>query len=85
MQTKERHAHAMECYYVTSRRCGALLQWISQVISYTYSQNGRFAPILLDRPNQWSPQSTIADCTRPALRTVLAFLVYLHRFFGNQS
>ena len=31
MQTKERHAHAMECYYVTSRRCGALLQWISQV------------------------------------------------------
>ena len=48
MQTKERHAHAMECYYVTSRRCGALLQWISQVISYTYSQNGRFAPILLE-------------------------------------
>ena len=31
MQTKDRHAHAMECYYVTARRCGALLQWISQV------------------------------------------------------
>ena len=31
MQTKERHAHALECYYVTSRRCGALLQWITQV------------------------------------------------------
>ena len=28
---KERHAHAMECYFVTSRRCGALLQWITQV------------------------------------------------------
>lgn len=32
MQTKDRHAHAMECYYVTSRRCGALLQWITQVL-----------------------------------------------------
>ena len=31
MQTKERHGHAMECYFVTSRRCGALLQWITQV------------------------------------------------------
>ena len=34
MQTKERHGHAMECYFVTSRRCGALLQWITQVSSF---------------------------------------------------
>ena len=32
---KERHAHAMECYFVTSRRCGALLQWVTQV-SYNF-------------------------------------------------
>ena len=37
MQTKDRHAHAMECYYVTARRCGALLQWISQVCCYISS------------------------------------------------
>ena len=40
MQTKERHAHAMECYFVTSRRCGALLQWITQVIN---SQNSEMS------------------------------------------
>jgi len=39
MQTKERHAHAMECYFVTSRRCGALLQWITQVVTQTISRD----------------------------------------------
>merc|ERR1712141_376171 len=39
MQTKERHAHAMECYYVTARRCGALLQWISQVVNQTIARD----------------------------------------------
>ena len=39
MQTKERHGHAMECYFVTSRRCGALLQWITQVSSmFTFTK-----------------------------------------------
>ena len=32
MQTSERHTHAFECYNVTAKRCGALLQWINQVI-----------------------------------------------------
>ena len=31
MQTPDRHGHALECYTVTSKRCGALLQWIHQV------------------------------------------------------
>ena len=31
MQTADRHAHAMECYSITSKRCGALLHWIHQV------------------------------------------------------
>ncbi len=31
MQTEERHAHAQECYSVTAKRCGALLQWVHQV------------------------------------------------------
>ncbi|CAB4061815.1 unnamed protein product [Lepeophtheirus salmonis] len=35
MQTFERHQHAMECYSVTSKRCGALLQWINQVVDRT--------------------------------------------------
>jgi len=39
MQTKERHGHAMECYFVTSRRCGALLQWITQVVTQTISRD----------------------------------------------
>jgi len=39
MQTKERHGHALECYYVTSRRCGALLQWITQVVTQTISRD----------------------------------------------
>jgi len=39
MQTKDRHAHAMECYYVTARRCGALLQWISQVVNQTIARD----------------------------------------------
>jgi hypothetical protein len=39
MQTKDRHAHAMDCYFVTSKRCGALLQWISQVVTQTISRD----------------------------------------------
>ena len=31
MQTADRHEHAQECYTITSKRCGALLQWINQV------------------------------------------------------
>ena len=31
MQTSDRHRHAHECYNVTAKRCGALLQWINQV------------------------------------------------------
>ena len=31
MQTTDRHHHAFECYNVTAKRCGALLQWINQV------------------------------------------------------
>ena len=31
MQTEERHRHAFDCYNVTCKRCGALLQWINQV------------------------------------------------------
>ena len=33
MQTSDRHRHAHECYNVTAKRCGALLQWINQVCS----------------------------------------------------
>eukprot|EP00095_Tigriopus_kingsejongensis_P001382 maker-scaffold205_size259573-snap-gene-0.16 protein:Tk01382 transcript:maker-scaffold205_size259573-snap-gene-0.16-mRNA-1 annotation:"calponin homology domain-containing protein ddb_g0272472-like isoform x4" len=39
MQTPDRHEHAMECYSITSKRCGALLQWISQVVSQTISRD----------------------------------------------
>ena len=31
MQTAERHQHALDCYNTTSKRCGALLQWINMV------------------------------------------------------
>ena len=31
MQTAERHQHALDCYSTTSKRCGALLQWINMV------------------------------------------------------
>ena len=31
MQTPDRHGHAMECYTVTWKRCGALLHWVTQV------------------------------------------------------
>ena len=33
MQTAERHQHALDCYNTTSKRCGALLQWINMVRS----------------------------------------------------
>ena len=33
MQTAERHQHALDCYSTTSKRCGALLQWINMVRS----------------------------------------------------
>lgn len=36
MQTPERHSHAMECYSITAKRCGALLQWINQVCNNKY-------------------------------------------------
>ena len=36
MQTTERHQHAMDCYSTTAKRCGALLQWINQVIKRIY-------------------------------------------------
>ncbi|XP_059092773.1 uncharacterized protein LOC131888013 isoform X2 [Tigriopus californicus] len=39
MQTPDRHEHAMECYTITSKRCGALLQWITQVVSQTISRD----------------------------------------------
>jgi len=35
MQTVDRHEHALECYTITSKRCGALLQWINQVVHNT--------------------------------------------------
>lgn len=39
MQTKDRHEHAMQCYSVTAKRCGALLQWITQVVTQTISRD----------------------------------------------
>lgn len=35
MQTPQRHAHALNCYNVTYRRAGALLQWFDHVIENT--------------------------------------------------
>jgi len=35
MQTAERHQHALDCYSTTSKRCGALLQWINMVVHST--------------------------------------------------
>merc|ERR550532_1571160 len=35
MQTAERHQHALDCYNTTSKRCGALLQWINMVVHST--------------------------------------------------
>lgn len=39
MQTPSRHEHAMSCYSVTSKRCGALLGWISQVVAHTIAKD----------------------------------------------
>ena len=36
MQTAERHQHALDCYSTTSKRCGALLQWINMVRTSEY-------------------------------------------------
>jgi len=39
MQTAERHQHAMDCYSTTAKRCGALLQWINQVVNNTIAKD----------------------------------------------
>jgi len=39
MQTAERHQHALDCYSTTSKRCGALLQWINQVVQNTIAKD----------------------------------------------
>jgi len=39
MQTTERHQHAMDCYSTTAKRCGALLQWINQVVNNTIAKD----------------------------------------------
>ncbi len=39
MQTPERHEHAMNCYSVTWKRCGALLHWLHQVVTQTIARD----------------------------------------------
>jgi len=39
MQTPERHQHALDCYSTTAKRCGALLQWINQVVNNTIAKD----------------------------------------------
>jgi len=39
MQTGERHQHAMDCYSTTAKRCGALMQWINQVVNNTIAKD----------------------------------------------
>merc|ERR1711936_1005290 len=39
MQTPERHQHALDCYSTTAKRCGALLQWINQVVNNTIARD----------------------------------------------
>merc|ERR1719402_140830 len=39
MQTPDRHQHALDCYSTTNKRCGALLQWINQVVNTTISRD----------------------------------------------
>merc|ERR1711936_339477 len=39
MQTPERHQHALDCYTTTNKRCGALLQWINQVVNNTIAKD----------------------------------------------
>jgi len=39
MQSTERHAHALSCYSTTAKRCGALLQWITQVVNNTIAKD----------------------------------------------
>jgi len=39
MQTADRHQHAMDCYSTTTKRCGALLQWINQVVNNTIAKD----------------------------------------------
>jgi len=43
MQTDDRHGHALACYSTTSKRCGALLQWIHQVsATYFFVHSNKF-------------------------------------------
>merc|ERR1719237_1974428 len=37
--TPERHQHALDCYSTTAKRCGALLQWINQVVNNTIAKD----------------------------------------------
>ncbi|CAL1541913.1 unnamed protein product [Lymnaea stagnalis] len=39
MQSQDRHQHALQCYSVTHKRCGALLQWFDSVIDNTIEKD----------------------------------------------